>query len=369
MDMSTLAGIVGFPVELLQEWAPTIVRALLLALVVLLICELLAESATRLLMRSEMASRLLKDLRAYLRTVAVLLGLQIALHSVGVPTEGMGVVVSVADITLVVVLTLACVRSVSSVSASLVLRNSFDIADNLQARRIGTQVIVLSRILVFAISLVGCAVALMSFPALRNVGTSLLASAGIAGVAAGFAAKPILGNLLAGLQIAFTQPIRLDDVLIVQGEWGRVEEITATYIVLRLWDKRRLIVPLQWIIENPFQNWTRHRADLLGYAYVWVDYAMPIEPLRQEAKRICEGRREWDGQLCLVQVTDTDDKSMQVRILVSAKNADDAFDLRCVLREGITAYISEHYPQHLPRRRLETTPSAMGGIERSVLEC
>src|SRR5690606_18348594 len=149
-------------------------------------------------------------------------------------------------------------------------------------------------------------------------GTSLLASAGVAGLVLGFAAKPVLGNLLAGLQIAITQPIRLDDVVIVANEWGRIEEITGTYVVVKVWDDRRLIVPLQWFIENPFQNWTRKTTELLGFFYLWLDYSVPIEAIREETVRLCKMVPElWDGRVAGVQVTDTDPNGVQLRVLVS----------------------------------------------------
>jgi hypothetical protein len=165
---------------------------------------------------------------------------------------------------------------------------------------------------------IGFALALLTFPEVRSVGAGLLASAGVVGIVAGIAAKPIFGNLLAGLQIALTQPIRLDDVVIVEGEWGRIEEIGRTFVVVAIWDQRRLVVPLQYFIEKPFQNWTRTSANLLGTAFLWVDYGMPLAPLRAELERICRSAREWDGRVCLIQVTDASERAMQLRVLVSA---------------------------------------------------
>src|SRR5262249_42523607 len=155
------------------------------------------------------------------------------------------------------------------------------------------------------------------------------------------------------MQIALTQPIRLEDVVIVQNEWGWIEEITGTYVVVRIWDQRRLIVPLQWFIENPFQNWTRTASALLGTALIWVDYTLPLEPLRREAQRICNGAPEWDGRLCQVQVVDTSERAMQVRVLVSAPDSSMAWDLRCRIREGLIAFIQREYPHCLPRLRTD----------------
>ena len=224
---------------------------------------------------------------------------------------------------------------------------------NLQVRGALTRARVLARVASLIIVLVGLSLALMSIPGVRQLGTSLLASAGIAGVVVGFAARPVLSNLLAGLQIALAEPIRINDVLIVQGEWGRVEEITGTYVVFRIWDERRLILPLQWFIEHPFENWTRTSASLLGTVFLWVDYAMPIDALRDELKRVCAADPDWDGRLALIHVTDADAAALQVRFLVSAANSARAWELRCRVREAMVAYMQRAWPDHLPRRRLQ----------------
>ena len=224
---------------------------------------------------------------------------------------------------------------------------------NLAVRGLLTRARVLTRVLSFLILLVGLSVALMSIPDVRQIGTSLLASAGIAGLVVGFAARPVLSNLLAGLQIALTEPIRINDVLIVEGEWGRVEEITGTYVVFRVWDERRLILPLQWFIEHPFQNWTRTSASLLGTVFLWVDYATPIAALRDELKRLCAADPDWDGRLAVVHVTDATETAVQVRFLVSAANSARAWELRCRIREGLIAYLQRSMPEHLPRHRVQ----------------
>jgi hypothetical protein len=167
------------------------------------------------------------------------------------------------------------------------------------------------------------------------------------------AARSVLGNLIAGLQIALTQPLRIDDVLIVAGEWGRVEEITSAFVVMALWDQRRLIVPLQYLIEQPFQNWTRRSAEILGTAFLWVDPTLPVAPLRAEAERICKSAPEWDGRVCVVQVTDMSEAAMQLRFLVSSADSGRNFDLRCKMREGVIAFIQQRHPDGLPRRRID----------------
>ncbi|RYZ24858.1 MAG: mechanosensitive ion channel, partial [Chitinophagaceae bacterium] len=181
-----------------------------------------------------------------------------------------------------------------------------------------------------------------------------LTGVGIGGIIIGFAAQKSLGNLLAGFQIAFTQPIRIDDVLIVEGEWGKVEEITLTYVVVNIWDQRRLILPITYFIEKPFQNWTRVSAELLGTVFLYLDYTIPIEPLRQEMTRLLSSNPLWDKRVNVVQVTDsTKDSSIEVRFLMSASNSSRAFDLRCNIREAMIAFIQTNYPESLPKKRLE----------------
>jgi len=245
------------------------------------------------------------------------------------------------------------VRAVAAGEQAILRDHPMEVADNLEARRVQTQTRVLSRVLMGAIILVGVSLILLTFPMVRQIGTALLASAGIIGLVAGIAAKPVFGNLIAGLQIALTQPIRLDDVVIVEGEWGRVEEIGSSYVVVRIWDERRMVVPLTWFIENPFQNWTRRSADLLGTAFLWLDYRAPITAIRAELERICKGEALWDGRVCVTQVTETTDHTLQVRLLVSARNSGDAFDLRCIVRERMLDFLDREHPQALPRTRAE----------------
>jgi small-conductance mechanosensitive channel len=235
---------------------------------------------------------------------------------------------------------------------------SIDADDNLSARRIHTQARVLSRTLMMLVVILGVAGALLTIPGMRQVGAGLLASAGLAGLIAGFAAQPILGNLIAGLQIALSQPIRLDDVVIVDGEWGRIEEITGTYIVVAIWDERRLVVPLRWFIENPFQNWTRSSAQLLAAVTLWLDYRTPLAPVRTEFERLCAESANWDGRLRLVQVVECGEWSMQVRLLTSAANSGKAFDLRCEIREGMLGFLQANHPESLPVLRTRADPTA-----------
>ena len=257
----------------------------------------------------------------------------------------------VATLMLILAVTWAMVRCTSAIGDVIVTLNPVLEGEWKRARKVETQTRFLVRGLNVLIVILGLGSALMTFDSVRHVGGSLLASAGVGGIILGFAARPVLGNLLAGMQIALTQPFRIDDVLYVQGEWCWVEEVTATYVVLRVWDLRRLIVPLQWFIENPFQNWSRNTADLLGTVFLRLDYAMPILPLREEFARLLRQAPQWDGKVETVQVTDTDDQTVQVRFLMSAPDSSKTWDLRCAVREGLITYVQEHYPEYLPRIR------------------
>jgi small-conductance mechanosensitive channel len=251
-------------------------------------------------------------------------------------------------IALIGAITWLLVRIIGGLAQGVIGKHPLTVQDNLQARRIHTQARVLARSAQVLLFVGGTAFALMTFPGARQVGASLLASAGVLGIIGGLAARPVFSNLIAGLQLALAQPIRLDDVLIVQGEWGRVEEITGTYVVLKIWDERRLIIPLQWFIENPFQNWTRSSSQILGTVMLWVDYTTPVDAIRAEARRLVESADEWDRRVFAVQVTDTNERAMQVRVLVSASDAGRAFDLRCKLREALLAFLAREHPQSLP---------------------
>lgn len=252
---------------------------------------------------------------------------------------------------LIVAFTWLVIGALGGLSDAVVAQHPVDVADNLEARRIHTQARVLARSAMVVVLIAGTSMALMTFPGARQVGASLLASAGVLGIVAGIAARPVFSNLIAGLQLALAQPIRLDDVLIVQGEWGRVEEISGTYVVMRIWDERRLIIPLQWFIENPFQNWTRTSAQLHQPVYLHLDYATPLEPLRAELQRIVQAAPEWDGRTATLVAVDATERTMKLRALVSARDAGKGFDLGCKVREGLLAFVAREYPQCLPQVR------------------
>lgn len=233
----------------------------------------------------------------------------------------------------------------------------FDItkSNNLRERKIRTQLQFLRKIGITLIVILTIAAILLSFESMRRIGAGLITSVGVGGIIVGIAAQKSLGNLFAGFQIAFTQPIRMDDVLIVEGEWGRVEEITLTYVVVCIWDQRRLILPINYFIEKPFQNWTRISADILGTVFIHADYTLPVEAVRNELTRLLENNVLWDGRVNVLQVTDAKEKTMELRALMSAANSSQAFDLRCYVRENLVTFIQKNYPDSLPKTRAVIT--------------
>jgi len=234
------------------------------------------------------------------------------------------------------------------------------VTDNLEARKVHTQVEILRKITVVVIGVLAVSAIFMSFEDLRENGTGILASAGVVGLVIGLAAQRTLGNILAGVQIAITQPIRIDDVVIVEGEWGRIEEITLTYVVLRIWDERRLVVPISHFIEKPFQNWTRTSADILGSVYLYLDHRIPVEDLREQVGRLVESNEHWDGRVWRLHITDTTEKCVELRALMSAADSPSAWELRCAVREGLVEWVRKNHPDSLPRFRAEVDP---GGRE------
>jgi small-conductance mechanosensitive channel len=240
------------------------------------------------------------------------------------------------------------------ISADIYLRRfRLDVEDNLLARKHNTQIRVLLRSVDALLVLFTLGAALMSFQTVRQYGVSLFASAGVAGIVAGLAARPMLSNLIAGVQLAMTQPIRLEDAVIVENEWGNVEEITSTYVVIRIWDLRRMIVPLTYFIEKPFQNWTRESSTLIGTVLLYVDYRAPVGAIRKKAEEIVRASNRWDGRVFNLAVTDFKAETMEVRILASAGASGKAFDLRCEIREKLIDFLQREHPAALPRQRTE----------------
>ncbi len=342
----------------LAEWLPVLPAAAL----ALLLAEAVFRLGQRVLRRASAGTPTAALLLAAIRRPAHLLvpALALALMLNGAPDDlrGLASAHRLVGMVLIGSATWLLINAVNAFADAVVARNPVEMADNLQARRIQTQTRVVARALAGLIGLVGTALMLMVLPGVRQLGASLLASAGLAGLVAGFAARPVLGNLIAGLQIGLSQPIRLDDVVVVEGEWGVIEEITGTYVVVRIWDQRRLVVPLQYWVEKPFQNWTRTSSELIGTVFFWVDYRMPLEPLREALRQACEASPDWDRRFCLLQVTEAGEQAVQLRALVTAASGPKAWDLRCHVRERLLDFMQREYPQHLPRLRAEVPPPA-----------
>ncbi|GLK86505.1 mechanosensitive ion channel family protein [Ancylobacter defluvii] len=245
-------------------------------------------------------------------------------------------------------------------------RFKLDAEDNLLARKHVTQTRILRRVAAAIIFTVALSAALMTFESVQQYGVSLLASAGAAGLVVGLAFQPVLKNLIAGIQLAVTQPIRIDDALLVEGEWGNVEEITSTYVVIRIWDWRRLILPLSYFIEQPFQNWTREGSALIGTVMIYLDYSVPVDAVRAKVEEIVKTSPLWDRKVVNVQVTDFRESVMEVRILVSASNSGRTFDIRCEVREKLIAFLQQAYPAALPRLRAEIAGPPPLAAERTL---
>jgi small-conductance mechanosensitive channel len=272
------------------------------------------------------------------------------------------------EIALTVSFAFILIRAIRVLEDIVYYKYDLSKTDNLKERKIRTQLQFIRKFTIVLIILLTIAAVLLSFENMRKIGAGLLTGVGLGGIIIGFAAQRSLGNLLAGFQIAFTQPIRIDDVLIVENEWGRVEEITLTYVVLRLWDERRLILPINYFIEKPFQNWTRSSSELLATVYLYMDYTIPVEEVRAEFMRLLKASPLWDGKASALQVTDSKEKTIELRALMSARNSGEAFDLRCFVRENLITFIQKNFPGSLPKTRNDFSgPSKEGEGFQQIL--
>jgi small-conductance mechanosensitive channel len=280
------------------------------------------------------------------------------------PVAKMELITTGFSLALIILISWLIIKSTRVLREVVTAQFDLTAKDNLRARKVHTQLDVMRHIVVVIVLVLAFGTALMVFPKGQQIGKTLLASAGIIGIVVGMAAQKTIGTVIAGLQIAFTQPIRLDDVVIVENEWGRIEEITLTYVVVMIWDQRRLIVPVTYFIEKPFQNWTRTTAELLGTVFLYTDYTVPVDEVRKALQRILNEAPKWDKRVCILQVTNATEKTLELRALVSAANASDAWDLRCQVREQLLAYIQEAHPEALPRTRaeLERLPEKEGEL-------
>ncbi|CTQ34181.1 mechanosensitive ion channel family protein [Jannaschia rubra] len=307
----------------------------------------------RRLRRDTLAAILLRRARRPLRLVAVLLAVAMVAPGLTLPLSLHDVLRQMAAVAIVILIGWAVLIVIDVLAEWSFRRYRLDATDNLMARKYVTQVRILRRTAKIVVVILTIGAVLVTFEGVREYGVSLFASAGAAGLVLGIAARPVLSNLIAGIQIALTQPIRLDDVVVIEGEWGRIEEIYATFVVVKIWDWRRMVVPLSYFIEQPFQNWTRQSATILGSVYWYVDYTMPMAEMRAKAEELIASDPLWDGQAKGVQVVDADRQTMQVRAVMSSRDSGANFDLRCNVREGMLAWMQEVHPDSLPRNRGE----------------
>ena len=340
----------------LLNWLPDPVVALLILAIAVLVALALHRWA-RKIVRTTLAGRYpyvfstFTQTRGLSRLALLILAMIIAIPVAPLPPGTAEMLARLLAVAVIGLIGWAAIIALH-IAADLYLRRfRLDVDDNLLARKHNTQVRVLSRTIDVLLAMITLGAALMTFPAVRQYGISLFASAGVAGIVAGFAARPVLSNLMAGVQLAMTQPIRLYDAVTVENEHGTIEEITSTYVVVKLWDWRRLVVPLTYFIEKPFQNWTREGSALIGNVMIYVDYRAPVELIRAKFNEILKQSNKWDGNVAALQVTDFKEGTMELRCLMSARSGGIAFDLRCEVREKLIDFLQREHPEALPHSR------------------
>ncbi|MEO0691677.1 MAG: mechanosensitive ion channel family protein [Pseudomonadota bacterium] len=357
-DITRLSETVQALIEGLPDFVVPLFAVLLTIVAGLVLHWLTFRALARFLGASTgIAGSLIHKARRPLRLAFVLASLVVVLPWVRLPRGWEQTLQHFALILLIVLVGWTAILLVNHFSERSMRRYKLDTDDNLAARKYVTQVRVLRRTANIVLFIFTTAAVLLTFESVQRYGVSLFASAGAAGLILGLAARPVLANLIAGIQIAITQPIRLDDVVIVEGEWGWIEEIFATYVVVRIWDWRRMVVPLSYFIEQPFQNWTRESASIIGAVFWYMDYTVPIAEVRAKLEEIVNASPHWDGQVVNLQVTDTDKDTIHIRGLMSARTSPQAWDLRCEVREKLVAWMQAEYPEALPRIRAELDPT------------
>jgi small-conductance mechanosensitive channel len=365
-------GVVIDPLRSVLGWLPNWAAALVVIALVCAVALALHAFALHLVNRSRAGKA--EFTRLLIMRAANPTRFAIVLLAVGaaVPVSGLTAATQldlIAPLTALFILLLgwSCIAAVGLAGDLYLDRFKGSFADALTRKHV-TQVRLLRRAGEVLIALITVAAGMMTLPAIRQYGVSLFASAGAAGIVVGLAARPLLSNLLAGIQIAITQPVKIEDSVVINGEWGWVEDITSTYLVVRTWDWRRLIVPLSWFLEQPIQNWTREAATIIGQVHFNVDYCTPIEELRQELDRLVHASKLWDGNVVNLQVVEATESTIQIRMLATASDASRAWDLRCELREKMIGYLQEHHPECLPRHRLELTPEPVAQALSSTID-
>jgi small-conductance mechanosensitive channel len=376
LDFRAVAETIASGWERLQEMAARVpawaieVGAIVLGVALALACHALLMRLARRAIdpRRVFLKSLLTATRGPSRLALIIFALSIVVSSAPLDPGAAATANHALLIAFIILMGWIALIAVRLASEIYVLRFPLDVDDNLLARKHLTQVHILERAAAVVIVVITAACALITFEPVRQYGVSLFASAGVAGLVAGLAARPVLGNLFAGVQIAMTQPIRLEDAVIVENEWGWIEEITATYVVIRLWDWRRMVVPLSYFIEKPFQNWTRQSASLIGSVLLYADYTVPVARVREKLSEIVARSKLWDRRVVNLQVSDAKEGTIELRALVSAANASATWDLRCEVREQLIAFLQQEYPHALPKRRAEVMlqDATHREIERSV---
>jgi small-conductance mechanosensitive channel len=310
---------------------------------------------------TELSHLAMSRCRNVLRWLALFVSLYLFMPLVRISDNARGFLYQGLGLAVILSLAWFCVKFLGVLESFFLSRYDLDARDNLRARAMHTQIRILKKVVIVILAVITTALVLMTFSKVRQVGTSILASAGILGIIIGFAAQRSISTLIAGVQIALTQPIRLDDVVVIENEWGRIEDITLTYVVVRIWDLRRLVLPITYFLEKPFQNWTRISADILGTVFLQVDYSVPVGEVREELGRILEASKLWDGKVGVLQVTDAKQHTMELRALVSAPDSSRAWELRCKVREELIAFLQKKYPHCLPkvRAQLEGLPERL----------
>lgn len=302
-----------------------------------------------------------KHLRGSIFLFIPLMLINVGLNYINIHPHYLDLITTIINTFIILSLCSILIRLTNVVQDMLFIRYDINLSNNLRARKIRTQIIYVKKVAIVLLVTLCVSLILLSFPGVRKFGTTILAGAGVAGIIIGFALQKSLVNLFAGIQIAFTQPIKIDDAVVVEKEWGWIEEINLTYVVVRIWDLRRLVLPITYFTENAFQNWTRNNAQILGTVFLYLDYSMPLEPLRQHFEKILSETKLWDQETQVLQVTDTDDRTMTIRLLMTAQNSPMAFDLRCHVREKMIEFIQQNYPQCLPKTRATLADPLLDG--------
>jgi small-conductance mechanosensitive channel len=354
-------------VRIWLNWLPDPIVAALILLIgialALLMHRLLRKASRRLLAaRYPNLFSVMTQMRGLSRLALFILGVFIALPVAPLDYDFKRLIARFLLMAIIALIGWSAITALHITADIYLRRYRLDVEDNLLARKHNTQIRVLLRTVDGLLVIFTLGAALMTFQTVRQYGVSLFASAGVAGIVAGLAARPVLSNLIAGVQLAMTQPIRIEDAVIIENEFGNVEAINSTYVVLRLWDLRRMIVPLTYFIEKPFQNWTRENSTLIGTVLVYVDYRAPVDAMRKAAEKIVRASNRWDGRVFNVAVTDFKNDTMEVRILASAGDAGKVFDLRCEIREKLIDFLQREHPEVLPRQRTEL---ALDGAART----